>query len=65
MPLNIGIYTGIDYGRVWIDEEDSDKWNNSFGGGIFINGADLITGNISAFNSDDGLRLAFALGFAF
>ena len=65
LPLNIGIYTGIDYGRVWIDEEDSDKWNNSFGGGIFINGADLITGNISAFNSDDGLRLAFALGFAF
>ena len=65
LPLNIGIYGGVDYGRVWYDGEDSNKWNNSFGGGIFLNAANLITGNISAFNSDDGLRFSFALGFAF
>jgi len=65
LPLNIGIYGGVDYGRVWIDGEDSDKWNNSIGGGLFFNGADMIIGNISAFNSDDGLRLAFKLGFGF
>lgn len=65
LPLNIGIYGGVDYGRVWVDGEDSDKWNNSFGGGIFADMAEMMTLNLSAFNSDDGLRLAFALGFAF
>ena len=65
LPLNIGIYGGIDYGRVWVDGEDSDKWNNSFGGGIFANMAKMMTLNLSAFNSDDGLRLAFKFGFGF
>ena len=72
LPLNIGVYGGFDYGRVWIDDEfvanplfNSDTWNTSVGGGIFINAANKITGNISAFNSDDELRLAFALGFGF
>jgi hypothetical protein len=65
IPLYIGVYGGVDYGRVWYDGENSNKWNNSFGGGIFINGANLITGNLSAFNSDDSLRIAFALGFTF
>ncbi len=65
LPLNIGFYGGIDYGRVWVEGDNSNKWNNSFGGGIFFNGANMITGNLSAFNSDDGLRLAFKLGFGF
>ena len=43
----------------------SDKWNNSLGGGFFINMAKMMTANVSAFNSDDGLRLAFQLGFGF
>jgi len=65
LPLNIGLYGGLDYGRVWVEDDDSNKWNNSFGGGVFFNGANMIVGNISAFNSDDGLRLAFKLGFGF
>ena len=64
-PLYLGIYTGADYGRVWLKNDDSKKWNNSFGGGVFVNMANMLTGNISAFNSDDGLRLAFKLGFGF
>ena len=65
LPLNIGIYGGVDFGRVWVDGEDSDKWNNSFGGGIFADMAKMVTLNLSAFNSDDGLRLAFKFGFGF
>ncbi len=65
LPMNIGIYGGFDYGRVWLENDNSDKWNNSIGGGIFLNGADLITANFSAFNSNDGLRFAFKLGFGF
>ncbi len=65
IPVYLGVYGGADYGRVWLSNDDSNKWNNSFGGGVFINAANLITGNVSAFNSDDGLRLAFKLGFGF
>ncbi|MFK7783008.1 metallophosphoesterase [Psychroserpens sp.] len=64
-PVYLGVYGGADYGRVWLNDDNSDKWNNSFGGGLFVNMANMLTGNISAFNSDDGLRLAFRLGFGF
>ncbi|WP_452599613.1 metallophosphoesterase [Pontimicrobium sp. MEBiC01747] len=65
LPLNIGVYGGVDYGRVWLDNDNSKKWNNSFGGGVFFNGAGMLVGNLSAFNSNDGLRVAFKLGFGF
>ncbi len=72
LPLNIGIYTGFDYGRIWIDDElvddlayNSNTWNTSIGGGVFANAADILTLNLSAFNSDDGLRFAFRVGFGF
>ena len=48
IPLYLGIYGGVDYGRVWLKNDDSDKWNNSFGGGIFVNMAKMFTGNISS-----------------
>lgn len=73
VPLRIGIYGGFDYGRVWIEDalvnnpavNNKDDWNTSLGGGFFINMAKMMTLNVSAFNSDDGLRLAFQLGFGF
>ena len=65
LPLIIGIYGGIDYGKVWVDGEDSNKWNNSYGGGIFANLLNMMSLNLSGFNSNDGLRLAFKLGFGF
>ena len=65
LPIHIGVYGGVDYGRVWLDNDNSDKWNNSFGGGLFMNMAQMMTANISAFNSSDGLRLAVQFGFGF
>ena len=74
LPLEIGVYGGFDYGRVWIDNDllltndlslNSSKWNTSLGGGIYANAADVATLNLSAFNSDDGLRIAFKIGFGF
>lgn len=65
LPIRFGVYSGFDYGRVWLINEDSRKWHNSYGGGFFINGAELITANLGAFNSTDGLRIAFSLGFQF
>lgn len=65
LPLNIGLYGGVDYGKVWIENESSNTWNTSVGGGVFANAADIITGNLSVFHSQDGVLLAFKLGFGF
>ncbi|WP_296311170.1 metallophosphoesterase [Winogradskyella sp. UBA3174] len=72
LPFNIGFYGGFDYGRVWIDDSEvidtafnADKWNTSIGGGVFITAYSMFSANISAFSSDDGLRLGFRLGFGF
>ena len=73
MPIHLGVYGGLDYGRVWIDDEfvinpntnNTNHWNTSIGGGIFANLANMATLNLSAFSSDDNLRLAFRLGFGF
>lgn len=65
IPIRIGMYSGFDYGRVWLNNEDSNKWHNSYGGGFFINGAELLSANIGLFNSSDGIRAAFSLGFQF
>ncbi|WP_430411566.1 metallophosphoesterase [Kordia sp.] len=65
LPLNIGVFGGFDYGRVWIDGDSSNKWNTSLGGGFWVNAADVLTANFSLFNSDDGVRFAFGLGFGF
>ncbi|SNY94587.1 metallophosphoesterase [Flagellimonas pacifica] len=65
LPVTPGIYGGFDYGRVWFPGEDSDKWHNSYGGGFFLNGADLLSANFGLFNSSDGMRFAFGVGFGF
>lgn len=74
LPLHIGVYGGFDYGRVWVDDNlaldgntafNSNRWNTSIGGGVFANAANVATLNLSAFNSDDGLRFAFKVGFGF
>lgn len=65
LPLKIGFYGGFDYGRVWIDNEDSNTWHTSLGGGVFAIAADKLTLNLSTFNSNEGIRVAFKLGFGF
>lgn len=65
IPIKLGFYGGFDYGRVWYNEQDSNKWHNSYGGGFFLNGVDVVNANLGVFNSSDGIRIAFGLGFGF
>ena len=65
LPLNMGLYGGFDYGRVWLPNQDSNQWHTSYGGGFFLNGADLLSASFALFSSDDGLRFAFGVGFGF
>ncbi|MGB5429624.1 metallophosphoesterase [Eudoraea sp.] len=66
VPIEVGVFGGFDVGRVWIDDTlvldpafNGESWNTSIGGGIFVDGADLITAKLGLFNSDDGLRVYF------
>ncbi len=65
IPLRFGITGGFDYGRVWLNNEDSNEWHTNYGGSIFINGFSAFTGNIGYYTSDEGNRVVFTFGFKF
>lgn len=64
-PLSYGVFGGFDYGRVWLKNDISNKWHQSVGGGIWLNGVNLLTAQASYFYSTDGGRITAGLGFAF
>ena len=66
IPMTFGILGGYDYGRVWLKGEKSDKWNQSIGGGIWLNGLNALTARVTYFKSArEPARVAFGLGFGF
>ncbi|MBC8766538.1 metallophosphoesterase [Arenibacter sp. BSSL-BM3] len=65
LPISLGMYGGYDYGRVWSSSLESDKWHTSYGGGFFLNGADILTARIALFASNEGPLFSFGLGFGF
>ncbi|MBF2709442.1 metallophosphoesterase [Flavobacterium soyangense] len=65
LPAKFGVFSGFDYGKVWLDDDNSNKWHTSYGGGIFANAAGLFIFQTSYFASDDGGRFVFGLDFGF
>jgi hypothetical protein len=66
VPMSYGILGGFDYGRVWLKGEDSQKWHQSIGGGLWINGLNVVTGRITFFKSaGEASQIDFGLGFGF
>lgn len=65
IPFSYGIYGGFDFGRVWTDFDPTDRWANSYGGGVFINGMNMMTLNASLFGTNEGARFAIGFGFGF
>ena len=64
-PVRYGVYGGYDYGRVWLQNDNSQKWHQAVGAGLWLNGVNLLTAKMSVFVSEDGPRLVFGLGFGF
>ena len=60
-PIQIGMYGGFDVGRVWLSD-NSKKWHNDYGGGLWISAANSISGSFNLFNSSEGMRFSFGLG---
>ncbi len=62
LPIQMGVFGGIDLGRVWVDGENSKKWHNDFGGGLWINMVETVSGQVGAFAGEDGMRIDFRFG---
>lgn len=65
IPVKYGILGEFDYGRVWHKGDDSNRWHQSFGGGIWLNAAEMTNLNLSLFHSEEGNRFSFGVGFNF
>lgn len=65
VPINIGVFGGFDYGRVWLPQEQSNQWHNSYGVGLWLNALDMIGVQTSYFRSSDGGRLSVGFGLNF
>ncbi|MES2573499.1 MAG: metallophosphoesterase [Bacteroidota bacterium] len=66
LPMTYGLLAGYDYGRVWMDGEESKKWHQSVGGGLWLNGLNVLTARITYFKSiEDPGRLTLGLGYGF
>ncbi|MAP55547.1 metallophosphoesterase [Altibacter sp.] len=65
IPIQVGVYGGADLGKVWVPGHESDKWHNSLGGGLWINGSGGLNGSFSAFHSVEGTRYVFGFGLTF
>ncbi|MHC0448192.1 metallophosphoesterase [Flavobacterium sp. 3-218] len=66
VPMTYGILGGFDYGRVWLDGENSKKWHQDYGGGLWLNAINVITARISYFKSPDEIgRVIFGAAYSF
>jgi hypothetical protein len=65
MPLQFGVFGGLDVGRVWSDVPESNQWRNNYGLGFWVNGADLFSGTFNFFHSEDGFWFSFGFGARF
>lgn len=64
-PGTFGINLFNDIGRVWVDEEKSNKWHNGYGAGIYIIPAELILIQGTVGISEEGVLPNFSIGFRF
>lgn len=64
-PVRYGAFAGYDYGRVWLQNNYSEKWHQAVGAGVWLNGIDLLTAKMAVFVSEDGPRISFGVGFGF
>ena len=66
LPLQFGLMSGFDVGRVWLKSESSSALHTSYGKLVFwLQSANLLKGSLMAFGSDEGVRFNFNLSFGF
>ncbi|KMQ67645.1 metallophosphoesterase [Chryseobacterium sp. FH2] len=65
IPANMGILLGYDVGRVWNDNEKSNKWHQSVGTGFWMSVVEMFSARLNYFYGSDGGRISATLGMTF
>jgi hypothetical protein len=65
VPIDVGVYGGFDYGRVWVENDISNEWHTSPGVGLYFQIGSFTALNLAYFDSDDGGRITFGLSLPF
>ncbi|BAV07798.1 Calcineurin-like phosphoesterase [Filimonas lacunae] len=65
LPGQLGITGFWDIGRVWEQSEDSGKWHNGVGGGIYFAPVSMVAFSFVVGNSSEGWYPYFTMGFRF
>ncbi len=65
VPANMGVLLGYDIGRVWNDQEHSDKWYQSVGAGFWMSIVEMFSARLNYFYGSDGGRISGGLGMTF
>jgi hypothetical protein len=65
LPINLGVFAGFDYGRVWVENDPSNLWHTSYGGGLIFSIYDLMSAKLGIFSSNEDTLFSFGLGVRF
>jgi len=65
IPISGGITFGFDHGRVWIEEDLSNKWHTSYGATLWAAPLDYMALSIGYFQSEEDNRFTVQAGFQF
>jgi outer membrane translocation and assembly module TamA len=65
LPGTVGLIGFNDLGRVWMPGEQSDKWHNSYGTGVYVQPAQLILIQFVVGFSKEGSLPYISIGFRF
>ncbi|MBQ52180.1 MAG: hypothetical protein CMF35_10935, partial [Leeuwenhoekiella sp.] len=62
-PIQSSVFVGYDLGRVWFNQEASEVWHDSYGGGINLNMGGFFNSSFGYFTGSEGGRLQFSIRF--
>ncbi len=65
LPGDVGLLGFADFGRVWQDNENSKKWHNSFGGGLYFIPFNLVAISATVAISPEDKLFNFSFGTKF
>lgn len=65
LPATVGLLAFNDVGRVWTEGEESDRWHNSFGAGVWLAPLNMFVATFSVGFNDEEYLPFFSIGYQF
>ncbi|WP_169788175.1 BamA/TamA family outer membrane protein [Rufibacter tibetensis] len=64
-PASLGVFGFHDVGRVWMDNDDSNKWHTGYGGGVWLSPLNQIVISLGMAASEEQSQFLVRAGFQF